>query len=643
MGIYILLMAAGLLICFGGIYLRRACSAILGFIWGILGALLIALFTVGIWEIGEEKTVAAIFISGLVFSVLSAIFYRLSVAVNGFLSTFSIALIFVLLSGDRDSSNAAIVIACLAGLVAAVISFFVYDYLFVIITAFSGSFVASVSGMCLIKKYDVDDVISEILWYGIDDVVAPIITSTVIIGILGMIVQLIRLHTLASRKSADGTVQIKGLNNIDFSIFTQLIEKIRNSSAVRELKNEKLSILLIILGFVISPLTYYRTHFDVPLLDHISNISYYYLLPIAFSVVIYFVYNKKLSTVIVACFPRIIAILYETIAIYHYFSKSIIYDILEVVLLVFICLLLKKFVRNDIKYLCSVLIFVVNHYLILDWLNSRRIYWSLYKSDILPIVIMTLALALLVYAKTKISILDFPRFINEKAGKKIVNAKAFWITSACIVCGIFIISTAFVTISTHLENKATLERYQEIESSHSNASDGFEDSSYANRAEGTTESAGTVQHDEPIDSESKSPIYTIIYEDSDVEYNIQFVVNCWSDTHDNVLWDKENNLTGDDGTILADIKTLTDSETGNRLQYLNIYEVDTEYYSISLECHDESDPFLVVGYDGTLTIIKDNKVLSSEEAYNYERRSYTGAYFCGICEINNGKLGDYVL
>ena len=206
-----------------------------------------------------------------------------------------------------------------------------------------------------------------------------------------------------------------------------------------------------------------------------------------------------------------------------------------------------------------------------------------------------------------------------------------------------IISTAFVTISTHLENKAALERYQEIESSHSNASDGFEDSSYANRAEGTTESAGTVQHDEPIDSESKSPIYTIIYEDSDVEYNIQFVVDCWSDTHDNVLWDKENNLTGDDGTILADIKTLTDSETGNRLQYLNIYEVDTEYYSISLEYIDYRDTLLNVGYNGIVTIIKDDKVLSSEEAYNYERRSYTGAYFCGICDINNGIMEDFVL
>ena len=34
MGLNLLLLVVGLVICFGGIYIRKVCSAILGLIWG---------------------------------------------------------------------------------------------------------------------------------------------------------------------------------------------------------------------------------------------------------------------------------------------------------------------------------------------------------------------------------------------------------------------------------------------------------------------------------------------------------------------------------------------------------------------------------------------------------------------------------
>lgn len=36
MGLNLLLLVVGLVICFGGIYIRKVCSAILGLIWGAL-------------------------------------------------------------------------------------------------------------------------------------------------------------------------------------------------------------------------------------------------------------------------------------------------------------------------------------------------------------------------------------------------------------------------------------------------------------------------------------------------------------------------------------------------------------------------------------------------------------------------------
>lgn len=54
MGSNLLLLVVGLVICFGGIYIRKVCSAILGLIWGALCSFAVILMTVGLWGIDDE-------------------------------------------------------------------------------------------------------------------------------------------------------------------------------------------------------------------------------------------------------------------------------------------------------------------------------------------------------------------------------------------------------------------------------------------------------------------------------------------------------------------------------------------------------------------------------------------------------------
>jgi hypothetical protein len=78
MTLNLLLLIAGLIICFGGIYIRRLCSAILGLVWGALCTFLLILVNVGLWGFDEDYFVIVV-IFALIFAVVSAIYEKLCV------------------------------------------------------------------------------------------------------------------------------------------------------------------------------------------------------------------------------------------------------------------------------------------------------------------------------------------------------------------------------------------------------------------------------------------------------------------------------------------------------------------------------------------------------------------------------------
>ena len=87
MGLNFILLIVGLIVCFGGIYIRKACSALLGLIWGALCSFVVILMTVGLWGIDEEAFVI-VAVCAVVCALISAIYDKLCAAINAFLSTF---------------------------------------------------------------------------------------------------------------------------------------------------------------------------------------------------------------------------------------------------------------------------------------------------------------------------------------------------------------------------------------------------------------------------------------------------------------------------------------------------------------------------------------------------------------------------
>ena len=189
MGLNLLLIAVGLLICFGGIYLRKVCSAFLGLIWGALCSFAVILMTVGLWGIDEESFYI-VAVCAVIFAIVSCIHDKLCAAINSFLSAFFFVAILLLVS-DSMEGTALFLIAGIIAFVISLISIRIYDYSFILTTAFSGAFIASVGFCGVVYDAEVSDVLMELL-FG-DEATGIVVATTLILGTIGFFVQLRRI------------------------------------------------------------------------------------------------------------------------------------------------------------------------------------------------------------------------------------------------------------------------------------------------------------------------------------------------------------------------------------------------------------------------------------------------------------------
>jgi hypothetical protein len=283
MGLNLVLLVLGLLICFGGIYFRRLCSGILGLICGVLGAFAFVLITAGLWSIADDSSIITMIICGLVFAVISAIYYKACAVINSFLSSFALVSIFLAAAGNIDSEAGVIIIAAVIALIVAAISFKFYDYSFIITTALIGAFIASIGGFGLFHNCNIEDIIPEIVWNGFGDL-TPILISTILLGILGFFIQLKRLRLIGStNKGAEESKVFNSeqLNHVAATVTTQAKKAGQATAPVfqdvgsqakevwndaktpegraklkDEIVNEKLLFIAPLIAFVIMPIIY---------------------------------------------------------------------------------------------------------------------------------------------------------------------------------------------------------------------------------------------------------------------------------------------------------------------------------------------------------------------------------------------------
>lgn len=192
----LILLVVGLTICFGGLYFKRVSSAFIGFISGALGSLILVLLIAQNVRNFDESIIAFVPISAFVVAIISAIYYRVMAAINSFVSSFGIvAIVLFVMVGLRVDDSEILGIIMIALLCASGMSFFTfkfYDFSYIITTAFLGAIIANIGWYGLARGLDIEEVLQVILFRSVDRY-SSVIIGTVVLGVLGFIVQFMRL------------------------------------------------------------------------------------------------------------------------------------------------------------------------------------------------------------------------------------------------------------------------------------------------------------------------------------------------------------------------------------------------------------------------------------------------------------------
>ncbi len=209
MGLNLFVLCIGLIICFGGIYLRKLVAGMMGFAWGLfLGFVIVVLRAIsagGFWALRygfEEGSMIILVIIALVVCLLSVALDKLCAAINAFLSSFiTIFLIAIIFVADMDSLAGIVCIALLAASVIAIMAYIYYNYAFIIVTAFSGAYIASIGGLGLFTGYELSEMLYILFGQGSREVFGMIALGTLILGCLGCYVQMKRLNGSSGSKA----------------------------------------------------------------------------------------------------------------------------------------------------------------------------------------------------------------------------------------------------------------------------------------------------------------------------------------------------------------------------------------------------------------------------------------------------------
>lgn len=208
MGVNIILIIAGLIICFGGIYFKKFVSGLLGLFWGAVIGIIITFITAGsLLSIDEEGLLIAVVVCGVIFAILSAVYDKLCVAINSFVSSFLFVMILLTLLANFDEFMPMAIIALIVAIVISAISVRIADYSHILITAFSGAFIASVGFLGVTENADLSEMLVSIMWSGFDGF-GIVLGGTIVLGFIGFFVQLKRLGIIKSESHNAAPMQM---------------------------------------------------------------------------------------------------------------------------------------------------------------------------------------------------------------------------------------------------------------------------------------------------------------------------------------------------------------------------------------------------------------------------------------------------
>lgn len=253
-----ILIVVGLIICFGGLYIRKVVSGIMGFIWGITVGITIAMLLAGdaimsAAILGSSDSDSALYMMlalaiAIAVTYLSVKFDRLCAAINAFLASFVLFLIMFLVLSSKAGALL-VLLALLGAAVMAYISYLYYMYAFVIITAFSGGLLASLGIDGMVHNSSIID-----MMLGYSDGIALILLCTVALGCAGTVFQIKQLHRMMGQQTG-GTAQ----GNTHFHINMDKLGKsitfsVDWDSVKKELQDEIFLFAAPIIAFILFPI-----------------------------------------------------------------------------------------------------------------------------------------------------------------------------------------------------------------------------------------------------------------------------------------------------------------------------------------------------------------------------------------------------
>ncbi len=201
MGFNLITLLIGLLLCFFGIYLRKLCAGIMGLAWGAISISFIIISSSGPFGIGESD-ITLLVCGSIACCVLCACFDRFAVSLNAFLSSLPLFTILFTLEGGFSDISGALTTSVFLSLIIAVVCYVTSNYSFVIVTAFSGAFLAAWSVYGINAEDNILDILSQIIIWGADDLMA-VIFGAIALGVFGCIAQWRRIGVLKPKTEQD--------------------------------------------------------------------------------------------------------------------------------------------------------------------------------------------------------------------------------------------------------------------------------------------------------------------------------------------------------------------------------------------------------------------------------------------------------
>lgn len=386
-----IMMCIGLVICFGAVYIRKVVAGIVGAIWGALLGLLILLLSgssVYLLYRWDDSTVKTVILFSVIVCVVSILFEKLCVAINTFLCSFFIFFVFAcIFFEDNEAFEIILVIILTVAFILAVYSYAYYRYAFILVSAYSGAYIASVSGTGLVLNEEFGDVLGAFISGEDGSIVGIIIISTLILGYLGVYVQ---LQKFGQKNIVNNKIQK------DVEDYRSRLEKLSVIEGEFRKLNEntdkimkKYFAILLVTSFLIIPLIeqslfkiYYSAfivHYMIIFLEGICTI----LIGITLGMLIFLMIVKNLKYQALYHLPYVIGYVVFNFTSIQYTSVWInIIQISKFTIIWYLLFVLVKNIRKDmIKPIVLVLVTILMWYVGIEWISRGFIpYYQNYRN-----------------------------------------------------------------------------------------------------------------------------------------------------------------------------------------------------------------------------------------------------------------------